>query len=303
MVISRLQYGLGNQMFQYAFGRRLSIELNKPLYLDLSWFENYKVEEGFTKRDFLLSELNIDVDIAPPEIIKGRTRKSVYKKLLLKLRSKNHKLYLKLTNNFEAWAFEESNLDPVIIGRLYSKIYLIGEWANYQLIEPIRETLLNDFTLKKKLNNKNGIYLSNINSSNSVFIHIRRGDYLTKRMHDLGGICNEVYFDNAISYIQKKVNSPIFYVFSDDLEWCKEKFDHRGDFYFIEGNKNEPLEDLRLMMSCKHAIISNSTFSWWAAWLIQNMNKKIVTPSVWNKHNSKIIDKLIPENWHKLVVI
>jgi superfamily I DNA and/or RNA helicase len=122
-------------------------------------------------------------------------------------------------------------------------------------------------------------------------------------MHDLGGICNEVYFDNAISYIQKKVNSPIFYVFSDDLEWCKEKFDHRGDFYFIEGNKNEPLEDLRLMMSCKHAIISNSTFSWWAAWLIKNMNKKIVTPSVWNKQNTKIIDKLIPENWHKLVVI
>ena len=303
MIITKIQYGLGNQLFQYAFAKRLSIESKAPLYLDLSWYENYNEENGYTKRDFLLDELNIAYNQANKSQIKKLKISPVSRKFLLKLRSLNHKLYLKLTNNFEAWAFEESNLDPVIMGRLYSKIYLISEWTNYQLIEPIRETLLNDFTLKKKPNNNNGIYLSNINSSNSVFIHIRRGDYLTKRMHDLGGICNEVYFDNAISYIQKKVSSPTFYVFSDDLEWCKEKFDHRGDFCFIEGNKTEPLEDLRLMMSCKHAIISNSTFSWWAAWLIKNMNKKIVTPSVWNKQNTKIIDKLIPENWHKLVVI
>lgn len=301
MIISKIEYGLGNQLFQYALGRRIAEEKKETLFLDLSWYEKFDDKNGLTKREFLLNNFNTNFQKYNSSTAYRFEKKGVFKKILLKIRKINHRLYLK-TGLFESWAFRQSGLNPINEAIKTKKdIYLKGEWLTEALISPIQNILQKELTLKTKPNKTNKLLLDQINNSNSVLVHIRRGDYVAKRMHDLGGICTEKYFNEAIALIEDKINAPHFYVFSDDINWARNAFGETK-FTYISGNENTPEEDLRLMMSCKHAIISNSTFSWWGAWLIKNSDKVVICPSIWNKQKKHLIDNLIPNNWHKIKI-
>jgi hypothetical protein len=141
-----------------------------------------------------------------------------------------------------------------------------------------------------------------IQKSESVSIHFRRynspNSIDTSSFH---GLCNAFYYDEAIKYISSRVIKPIYYVFSDDINWAKDylsKYDI--EFIFIENNKFKFHEDFRLMMSCRHNIIANSSFSWWTAWLNDNENKIVISPKKWfNTDEHEYID-VIPGSWIKL---
>ena len=120
-------------------------------------------------------------------------------------------------------------------------------------------------------------YLEPINKSNSVSLHVRRGDYLNLKNI---GVLDVDYYIKAVEYIRKNVEKPTFYIFSDDLEWCKNSLGFLDDCIYVDWTQTE-IDDLKLMSFCRHNIIANSSFSWWGAWLNQNPKKTVIAPKGW----------------------
>jgi hypothetical protein len=158
------------------------------------------------------------------------------------------------------------------------------------------------FRFKNKLKGKNLVIASEIKMKNSVSIHIRRGDYLhNKKNTSLYATCNSKYYFEAIKIINSSVEKPFFFVFSDDIPWAKKIFKNMRNFKFITGNCGElSYIDMQLMSLCKHQIIANSTFSWWAAWLNKNDNKIIISPKNWFLKNNFDTSDLIPATWLRI---
>ena len=299
MIISRIQYGLGNQLFQYAIGRRLAIELGTELKADLSWFTDHQhyPDNTETKREYLLQKFNIDIAcVESSELMKfnpfwGRLNDKALQIYKHKFRRK----YIK-KGNIELWTYDNDQRQlwedvQKIKGRDF---YLKGFFLNYSFLLPIRETLIEEFTLPKEEVIQNSEW--QVADKNTVFVHIRRGDYIVKRQHDLA-VCNMDYYLRSIELIRSKVDSPFFVFFSDEPDWISEHFD-LSDGYISKGN--EPHQDLMLMKSCNHAIISNSTFSWWGAFLMENKDKVVIAPRLWNKEKPGENRFLFPAEWIKI---
>jgi hypothetical protein len=142
-------------------------------------------------------------------------------------------------------------------------------------------------------------YLNEISSVNAISIHVRRGDYVTDGITNaVHGVCGIDYYREAISYMAAKINDPRFYIFSDDMEWTKAHLS--TDPYpaiFIDHNNNVGQEDMRLMYSCKHHIIANSSFSWWGAWLNNYPGKTVIAPAQWS--NIPGSESILPDSWIK----
>lgn len=132
--------------------------------------------------------------------------------------------------------------------------------------------------------------INKIREEESVCIHWRRGDYLSEQYKDSLLVCNDEYYDQAIRKISERVEHPILYVFTNseaDAEWIKEnhKFDIQVNYInLMIQEQHSDLDDFRIMCACKHFIISNSTFSWWAQYLSENDSKVVVAPSIWNRN-------------------
>ena len=127
---------------------------------------------------------------------------------------------------------------------------------------------------------------------------IRRGDFLDPKYKKLHYVCDEKYFEKAITIIKTKVKNPVFIFFSDDIEWVKTNIKTYGIICYYESGKDEVFEKLRLMSMCKHFIISNSTFSWWAQYLCKNPYKIVISPRKWLNNNEE--SGLIDESWIKI---
>lgn len=132
-------------------------------------------------------------------------------------------------------------------------------------------------TVKNQISRENKDVSLEMRDINSVAVHIRRLQY--------DNVLGTGYYDKAIAKIKAQVADPVFYVFSDDLDWCKENLKLNEKLIFISHNTNDEISDLWLMSQCKHFIIANSTFSWWGAWLSENNNKIIIAPKI--KSNEK----------------
>ena len=120
-------------------------------------------------------------------------------------------------------------------------------------------------------------------SQSAVSIHIRRGDYVSDAdANNLMGILPMGYYDRAVNYINERVKNPSYYIFSDDLEWTKDhlKVDAPLTFVDLENGSRDYIE-LDIMRKCRHNIIANSSFSWWAAFLNQHPDKIVVAPARW----------------------
>jgi hypothetical protein len=168
-----------------------------------------------------------------------------------------------------------------------------------------RDVILQDFRIKEQLSQNSIQYADVIMNVNSVSLHVRRGDYITNiKTNQTHGTCRPEYYKNAIKYILSEIKVPHFFVFSDDLEWVKEQNWLKNlQVTFVNGNTGlKSYEDMVLMALCKHNIIANSSFSWWGAWLNDNVNKIVVAPRKWfinSKKNSQI-KNLLPIEWIKL---
>jgi hypothetical protein len=288
MVISRLIGGLGNQMFQYAAGKSLSVANGYELKLDISAYKNYTLHNGFE-----LDLFKISAGIASDDEVSGlvNVRSRIFRFLSKKLGLKNKSHFLEKSFSY----------DPDFFNIKHS-VYIDGYWQSYQYFESIESELRVELTPIKKLSGLNLDVSQQISRVNAVSLHIRRGDYVsnqtTNKVHGFLGID---YYENAIKTIFSRVPDPYFFVFSDDIAWARENLPLTNNVTFIEHNRAEnSYEDMRLMSLCKHHIIANSSFSWWGAWLGQNPNKIVLYPLKWFAKDDRDISKLCPPEWHMI---
>ena len=172
--------------------------------------------------------------------------------------------------------------------------YFCGLFESSKYFNDYRDVILKEFTPKYQELPKNKKMYEAISKSNSVCITIRRGDFLSNENKKSHYVCTPEYFDKAIKKICQLINNPTFFVFSDDIDWVKNNMSFPGKVFYEDGT--DPVwEKLRLMYSCKHFIISNSTFSWWAQYLSRNDKKIVIAPSRWK--NTYQNDDIYEDNW------
>jgi hypothetical protein len=258
-----LNGGLGNQMFQYAHGRKLELIDKKDVIFDISFFENSRSKID-TPRPFILHRFNIN-----PNAKFVTTKQNPLIKLIKKIISK-------ITGNYHLYQSEK-------------------------YFAPIKETLLKEFTLKNPPSQKAEEFINIIkNTPNSTSIHIRRGDYAyDKKTNIHHGLCDLEYYYKSIEYIKSKVENPLFFVFSDDIDWARDnlKIDNT---VFVSNPDIKEYEEIIIMSHCSHNIIANSTFSWWAAYINQNNNKIVIAPKQWTVKNSSDKIDILPKSWKQI---
>ncbi len=174
-----------------------------------------------------------------------------------------------------------------------------GYWQSETYFEAAADELRKDFEFKGELSVQAKKIQEKIESVNAVCVHIRRGDYVLYELYNNSGMD---YFRNAADYIGKTHNAPHFFVFSDDPEWCKENVEFDYDYTIIdyETQNLKFKEDLRLMATCKHFIMSASSFSWWAVWLSHKKENTVIAPKIWFFDNSRDTTDLTSEDWVRL---
>ncbi|OGU16102.1 MAG: hypothetical protein A2X61_13405 [Ignavibacteria bacterium GWB2_35_12] len=289
MIITKLIGGIGNQMFQYAAGKALAEHRGVELKLDISDFQFY------TNRWFSLNHFNINADIASDEEISKFIGKNKSKSLMLLrerigrlLPLKRRKIYYEHHFHYDEGFFN-----------LPSNIYINGYWQSEKYFKDIKSIILNDLSFKEPLEGLNNEISVKILSSNSVSIHIRRGDYVTNKItHLTHGVCGIEYYINAINYISKHLEEPHFFIFSDEPDWAKTNLRTSFPISFVNHNSGQnDFEDMRLLSLCRHHIIANSSFSWWGAWLCRNENKIVIAPQKWFNEYKADTKDLYPEDW------
>ena len=277
MKIVKILGGLGNQMFQYAFYISLRAKYpNDRIKVDCSYFKGYPLHNGLEIQRIFELELEQASFAELTSVTWPLYNYRLYQlgKRILPIR-KTH--YFEMSN---------SNFDDNILKK---ECYLDGYWQNECYFENCRDTIRKIYHFILPLNLKNYDIKEEVKSVNSVGLHVRRGDYLKHKMYM--GICEKDYYIAAIKYIRQHIDNPCFFVFSNDIEWCKGNINNAMNdcsVKYIDWNVNEQSYiDMQLMSECKHNIIANSSFSWWGAWLNNNPNKIIVSPKKWLNSNLK----------------
>lgn len=296
MVSVEIIGGLGNQMFQYAIGRRLSLEKNTEMKLDISLFSTYDIHKYGLNNFNIVENYCNNNEIEEFQLLKIKhPLRKIYRSLLWKLENKE-------TSGFVLIKEKKSHYDDNIFNNLQSNVYLSGYWQSEKNFKSIEYILREEFKPRFPLSFKSNVVRKNVNDTESVSIHIRRGDYITNlEANAVHGVLPLDYYHKAISLIEEKINNPFYYIFSDDPEWVKQNLQMDQKCYYVTHNGSErAYEDMHLMSQCKHNIIANSTFSWWGAWLNNNPNKIIIAPHRWFSNNKVNTRDLIPDSWMRL---
>ncbi len=296
--IVRFNGGLGNQMFQYAFACSLAAKFNADILFDFSYFEEVKQDDSVTSRVFELDVFNLDCKPAEQSDLKNVKKPDFDSKFKNTLAKKFPRLcginYIREKHNY---LFNENMFNS----RDYT--YYEGYFQNEKYFKHIRNELLQRFSLKEPLDAENTEVLEQIKTTNSVSIHIRRGDYVSlDYVNKIHGVCSLDYYKEAIEYIAKKIENsrenPHFFLFSDDIEWVKANLKIDYPYTVVDFNQKKSHFDLELMKNCKHNIVANSSFSWWGAWLNENPEKIVIAPKNWIAANQKC--DIVPSEWVKL---
>ncbi len=297
MIIVKITGGLGNQMFQYAAARRLANYHQTELKLDISDYKNQ--EEGFiTKRLFKLDKFNIQCEIADDnDLVKYKTFLNNYFRITI-----NKILARYYPGKQKTYVFQRKRTFHQSTLRLPDNIYLDGTWQSERYFRDIKDIIIREFTLKNSLSEKYSSLFDTIQNSNSVAIHVRRGDYLKTSKGNLYlKSCSIDYYKYAMAEIGMNVKKPQFFFFSDDIHWIKNNLaTDSSDVVVSQFTNEDELVDFELMSACKHQIIANSSFSWWAAWLNKNSSKIIIAPSKWFSDDWTDTRYMIPDNWKLL---
>ena len=291
MIIVKLAGGIGNQMFQYAAGRQLSLKLGVDLKLDISWFATQNL------RAYALGSFDIIENFTFPEEValltaqKGKTLKRVLSRIL------------RIPQNLTSTYIREKqfHFDPAI-SNLPDRVYLDGYWQSELYFADIEDVLHKEFVVKTLQEGKDSELAELMAPCESVSLHIRRGDYLSNSIaNSVLGTCNLDYFYRSVEQLTLTVSNPHFFVFSDEPEWARDNLKLPHPTTFVDHNSPEKAcEDLRLMSQCKHHIIANSSFSWWGAWLAKNKDKVVIAPKKWFNNPEIKTDDLLPDTWIRI---
>jgi len=292
MIITEIKGGLGNQMFQYAAGRVLA-EINKTnLLLDTKIYDNQIMHNGFE----LSRIFNIDSGIAKHKDISKLNRFYNYKI------EKYIRAYVsKFLNNYNYYNEKNVTFDSEFF-KLKDKCYLSGYWQSEKYFANHVDLIRNQFKFKIFLSSQNSIIADTIKkTSNTISLHIRRGDYLsTVEARSVHYVCNLDYYKRAMREIETKIINPTYFIFSDDIEWTKKNIKIKKNHHYIDHNNSiESYNDMRLMSLCDHHIIANSSFSWWGAWLNPKIDKIVIAPKKWFA-NGLDCTTHVPENWLRI---
>ena len=270
--------GLGNQMSQYAFYKELEFRgYNVEFYI--GGFESYNLHNYELEKVF-----NVDINYANKKDIAPYF--SIFAKILRRLKLSNGGLILQ--KHFEYY-------EPYL--HYYRDSYLIGYWQSESYFSNVCDDIRDKFKFPP-LNSYNLPLSEKINNSNSVSLHIRRGDYVGHELYD--GICNLDYYKRAIVYMRERIKTPLFFVFSNDINWCKLNLGI-DDVEYVSGNTGvNNYCDMQLMSLCKHNILANSSFSWWGAWLNNNPHKLVIVPRKFFNGDMYNETDIYPSSWIKL---
>lgn len=293
MIIVQLLGGLGNQMFQYGLGRRLALKYEVPLCVDTRLLDDQSPGRHLVNRRYALDVFQAQIQRAP---LRNSIRYSA-DGLSAPVRG-----FLRLTGFTDlsrrvaerCFGFDSSILECGPAG------YFAGLWQSVKYLEPIERVLREDLRFRHGLNAVSQPLACEIRETNSVCVHVRRTDYLS---HTAGNSPLQFvglgYYRNAVGRVLDEVRSPKFFVFSDDLEWCKSELSFIPDATFV-GSEHAGEKDgghMQLMSLCRSFIIPNSTFSWWAAWLCQHSDRKVMLPTTWFRDPNLDSSGLYPEGW------
>lgn len=302
MIIVRLKGGLGNQMFQYALGRRLALKYKAELRLDLTFLLNRLPRRDFVFRDYDLSIFNIKERFTWLSRL-GRSH-FIFRDVVFPLQYTWLKLWDFFDKNYWAREKKDYRFDERILN-LPDNVYLDGYWQSYKYLEGMEDVLREDFAFKKDFDEKSAAMAEKICSVNSVCVNVRRQDYVHNPANSTFFVSLEIdYYKRAAEIVAARVANPHYFVFSDEIDWCEKNLDFLRPAVFVgheyAGEKFQYY--LRLMTLCKHFIISNSTFSWWSAWLSESLDKIVIAPKNWvrDPEINKNTDDLIPPDWIRI---
>lgn len=297
MIFVRLSGGIGNQLFQYGFGRSLSHDLDTELLFDISHFD-YNRQKEIKHVVYGLHAFNIKgtVGYYPHSELKNEGIVRYHERTFREATGFPNKEFLNKIETLELPAYFDGFWNSEM--HKNQRQYISESYFKHN-----EELIKEDLKFNYSLNNINQEIADDICAHNSIALHVRRGEY--KDFSEFG-TCSVEYYENAIKHISSKVDKPKFFIFTEDHEWVKNNinipYPHSHVVYKEEKESigRDYWELLRLMSLCDHFIIANSTFSWWGAWLSDNKNKIIISPDPWfqsrrildigtiNNHNSNI---------------
>jgi hypothetical protein len=283
VITVELMGGLGNQMFQYAAGRAVSLDLCTPLRVDLSWFRADLSASGSTERTYALTPFGID-----PMVVPGLARGSF---------AYRARRCLQLMTGERVLLDAGGTVDPRI-SKASSRTRLIGYWQCEQYFSRHAATIRSDFTFRAPLPADVEAYASRLRRVASVGVHVRRGDYVSNpaASSELGAL-PPGYYKEAGRRLGSVIPHAEFFVMSDDLEWCKDNVELPGPTTFVDVG-SAPWHDLVLLSSCRHHIIANSSFSWWGAWLAEHPGQQVIAPAKWFADGRP--SPIAPERWQRI---
>lgn len=281
-VIIELRGGLGNQLFCYSFGYAMAKKNNAQLIIDSSMGDS-GIQRKLEIQKFRIRYLHrITIKYTTNRFLRKIGYNYIRKKFSIGF-------FTKIYRDEECYLpYKEINISH--------NTYFKGYWQNYKFFDKYKNEIQDMIRLNYNPSKNFDSWLTEIKDNNSISIHIRRGDYI-----NLGWQLDENYYKEAIDTINSKVLNGKYYVFSDDIDYCKKflenHFDNIEVRYVEYESDNRTVEDMILMSNCKHMVIANSSYSWWAAYLNQDYNARIICPvyKQWKEN-------FYPEKWKKIKV-
>lgn len=299
-IVVTLRGGLGNQMFQYALGRRLSLYHRVPLKLDTFHLRAnlFNFLGVTTLRKYSLGDFNIHARLARYQDLPFLSKvPSTHFTIWLNELNKAFNPQSRQVIREMPYSYSQNIKNILSAG---NNVCLDGFWNNERYFKEIAAVIRSDFSLKRRMSVEAMKLAKRISQTSSVSIHVRRKDYITnintRRFH---GICDMNYYHACIQQIAKQISSPYFFIFSDDIDWVKENLRIKYPAVFVD-HFGSDAEELVLMSLCKHNIIANSSFSWWGAWLNTNRRKIVLAPKKWFRA-VKTDPGVVPQTWTKVL--
>ncbi len=294
MVIVRIFYGLGNQMFQYAAARRLAHVLQTDLKLDITCFEHWRVHP------YGLHAWNIRETLASAE------EAAPFNSIAIRSGMAKRWFRLRQMLTLRDWTIlYENEIRPVDRRVLDAtgSVYLGGYWLSEAYFSDIADVLRREFTLREEPCAESLDAAERIRACDAVGVHVRRGQLAVPALQNQthGPCCSLDYYEAAAKRMGDGIRHPRFFVFSDEPEWVVRNLRLDWPVEVISHNDASRChEDLWLMSLCRHQIIANSSFSWWAAWLNANPGKMVIAPRIWLHGDDQNVTGLVPSDWFRI---
>jgi len=298
MITVKIHGGLGNQMFQYAMARALSLRNGDGLRIDPAPVFDRTPWKHYTFRNYALSTVfAIDPTFNLPAMIESKLSIPYFAKVF-------NKYYPRALGKAGYWRYikeKHSYLFEPAVASAQGNIYLDGDWQTEKYFKDFERDIRSDFSFRNPLDGEKVALAERIKGTNAVCLNVRRQEIVRDPV--IGAVHNGVtpaFYEAAVALMKKKAgDGAVFYVISDEIEWCRENMKIDGKHIFIgdEYYGVEFRDALHLMSLCKHFIIPNSSFAWWGAWLATHKDKVVVAPKKWTNNDPAGAGDLLPDGW------